>query len=108
MRELVAGDNSLFVAGFRRGRDMFRLLRTPPPFRRGLFIMRIERAEGDKDPVRSLSPIHPLYLAPSFFASLSLSLSPSKSSIFRNEHVRNTVLFSLSLSLFHLAIEELS
>lgn len=37
--------------------------------------MRIERAEGDKDPVRSLSPIHPLCLARSIFLRLSLSLS---------------------------------
>ena len=32
----------------------------PVPPAAGLFIMRIERAEGDKDPVRSFSPIHPL------------------------------------------------
>lgn len=45
--------------------------------------MRIERAEGDKDPVRSLSPIHPLCLARSIFLRLSLSclLSPSPANI---------------------------
>lgn len=35
--------------------DMFRFL-VPFHTRRGLFIMRIERAEGDKDPVRSPPP----------------------------------------------------
>lgn len=81
---------------------MFRL--PPPPHsRRGLFIMRIERAEGDKDPVRSLSPIHPLCLArshhpaPSFFASPSLCLPSPISSIFRNEHTYSFLSLSLSL-----------
>lgn len=72
VRELVAGDNSLFVAGF-AGAEI--CSGYSAPLRRGLFIMRIERAEGDKDPVRSLSPIHPLCLARSIFLRLSLSLS---------------------------------
>lgn len=72
VRELVAGDNSLFVAGFARAEICSGY---SAPLRRGLFIMRIERAEGDKDPVRSLSPIHPLCLARSIFLRLSLSLS---------------------------------
>lgn len=62
VRELVAGDNSLFVAGF-AGTEICSGYSSRSS-RRGLFIMRIERAEGDKDPVRSFSPIHPLYLIP--------------------------------------------
>ena len=38
----------------------------PVPPAAGLFIMRIERAEGDKDPVRSFSPIHPLSPIPPY------------------------------------------
>lgn len=52
VRELVAGDNSLFVVGLAMEGDMFRFL-VPFHTRRGLFIMRIERVEGDKDPVCS-------------------------------------------------------
>jgi len=81
VRELVAGDNSLFVVGLAVEGDMFRFL-VPFHTRRGLFIMRIERAEGDKDPVCSSAALSPLPLP-----SLSLSFSRSPLSQFRKRRL---------------------
>lgn len=55
VRELVAGDNSLFVVGLGQGKEICSGFSSRST-RRGLFIMRIERAAGDKDPVCSFPP----------------------------------------------------